>query len=102
MMESNVNDARAAKRSRWDKILEEYESQGVRARAFCQSRSLNLRQFYYWKKVLRSDNQTPGDFIELVTKRDNSGVWVSCGSWRVCVEAHFNPAVLRRVVESLS
>jgi hypothetical protein len=58
-------------RAKWRNLVSEQQESGQRVAAFCLRRGLPRRQFYYWKKQLRT-TASP-QFVELqVAKQKHS------------------------------
>lgn len=95
---------RQALRAEWAKTINDYESSGMSKASFCREHGLPVWKLHYWCKALQEQDKFKGGFIELSpgVMATGSGVWVSCGRYRVHVDTRFDSKVLRQVIEALT
>ncbi len=101
---TNHQSERQALRDEWSQIVSNFEASGKSKAGFCRDHGLPIWKLQYWVRALRKPVQSSSSFIELspVARPSNSGVWISCGGYRVYMDAGFDGNVLRRVIEVLS
>jgi transposase-like protein len=44
------------RRTQWEERLAEYEASGQRISSWCKENSITPRQFYYWRRKLRTEH----------------------------------------------
>jgi len=49
----------AARREKWRGIVGGAEASGLSLRAYCKQQEVDLSQFYYWRRVLRTEGRHP-------------------------------------------
>ena len=110
--------SQAVLREHWEQKLAEYETSGQTITAWCAEQKIGLAKFYYWKRRLRSKNQTAGgganpinpiswlplefDLKDLAGERMADQISIEIGSkFKVVVQKGFDHEMLRDVVNIL-
>ncbi len=99
--------SQASSRERWADLIAAQARSGQSISRFCRSHHLTESQYYYWRKRLDSvpepeQPEAPGGFVELrEPARDDSGVWIGLGRWRIGLDPGFDPGTLNRLLEAL-
>ena len=96
-----------AKNGEWRERIAQQEQSGMSVKGFCKERGIAERQFYYWRKRLRNQQQ-PMRFalIDREAPRQEPGCLaelelVLLSGERLRIGAGVNAATLRMVVEAL-
>lgn len=95
-------------RIEWEKRIANFMSSGQSASKWCAANEISIHQFWYWKKRLRTTQDTVNDSpkwlsLEMDDSTDDSKakIVVRVGQASVEVEHDFDPKLLADVVRTL-
>lgn len=101
-----------------EKLLRDFAVGNQSAAEFCRARGINEQTFSCWRKQyattvagplpavmvnsFRQIHPDPAPLSKVSPIPHPSGLMVAIGGARIFIDTHFDPVVLRRVVEALS
>lgn len=99
------------KENRWRRLQRQQKASGESVARFCERRRVPVHQFYWWRRTLRQrdgqrrdqDPHPDASFVPVRLPLFSAGPMevVHPGGWVVRVPVGFDPASLRRVLETL-
>ncbi|MBM7866644.1 hypothetical protein GTO89_08505 [Heliobacterium gestii] len=85
-------------------IVTECRASGMTAKAWCEERGINYRQYVTWAtKLNNKSNHPPQQWadVTLVKERADSEIKIQCGKWIISVDHGFSPVLLTDVLKAM-
>ena len=84
-------------------LVTECRSSGMKAKAWCEAKGIEYRQYLNWATKLNKESQRePQQWAHVtMTKEECStnGIRLHCGKWTICLETGFSPALLSDILK---
>ena len=94
-----------------EKLIEECRSSGMSAKAWCESKGIDYRQYVGWasrynRAVKKAKEVQRWAAVELskepVEKKKTEEIRLECGKWRICIGNDFKPSLLADILRAVS
>ena len=84
-------------------LVTECRSSGMKAKAWCEAKGIEYRQYLNWATKLNKESQSePQQWAHVtMTKEECSTneIRLHCGKWTICLETGFSPALLSDILK---
>jgi transposase-like protein len=97
------------RRTQWEERLAEYEASGQRISSWCKENSITPRQFYYWRRKLRTEHLKKDQPVKWLPLKYEShqldiagdAIAVHIGQATVEIRKGFNRELFREIIQVL-
>lgn len=107
-MESQERTNHTVKGEYWQRHINEWKASGLSQKQFCQSRSLGLSTFCYWKSRLNNPGPTTPKFYPLTipappSNLNDAGLVLLIGSkkFQIHIKKGFSHTTLKKLIVTL-
>ena len=102
-MEENDTKFRASP-AEWLVLVDEFESSGMSAAAFCRAREIPVWQLYHRLDRMKAVKKQQRGFVEIGRNEPapSGGLLIEVGRLKIRIERDFDADLLRRVAEVLA
>lgn len=107
-MTSRTKSTLKAKREYWQRQINSWKTSGLSQKQFCQSRSLALSTFCYWKRKVNNQAPATPKFYPLAIPASPREPTEAClillvgpKQFQVQIKKDFSPATLKKLITTL-
>jgi len=86
-------------------LVTECRSSGMKAKAWCEAKGIEYRQYVYWATKLNRESQPepePQLWAHVTMTQEEcstSEIRLQCGKWTISLETGFNPTLLADILK---